>query len=296
MTDKKPLVSIGMPVYNGEKYIRQALDSLLAQEYEELEFLISDNGSTDQTPDICQEYLTRDKRICYHRNEMNMGAAWNFNRVFRLSSGKYFMWAAHDDLWEPFYIEQLVNTLEELGSSFVAANFEAQYMDEYSTRFEYFSEAAPFYNYISIDPLQRIMHTLSCNYGNLIYSLYRKDVLDRQNLLFSQNELPFLLQATAKGNWRVLPKVGYFKRTIPSTYQQARWEMTGGVLTRSLKSALFSLRYSTRYHRLALHNIKAAIDTLSFSITDRIALKSLAGRLIWKHWLFLLIGYKPRPF
>lgn len=102
-----------MPVYNGEKYIRQALDSLLAQDYGNFELIISDNASTDGTHEICREYLAKDSRIKYFRNEKNMGAAWNFERVFRLSQGKYFMWAAHDDLWAPNYVSECVRVLEQ---------------------------------------------------------------------------------------------------------------------------------------------------------------------------------------
>jgi glycosyltransferase involved in cell wall biosynthesis len=97
MTGDKPLVSIGMPVYNGEKYLRQALDSLLTQTYENFELIISDNASTDGTQEICLEYAARDKRIQYHQNIYNRGAVWNFNKVLELASGEYFMWAAYDD-------------------------------------------------------------------------------------------------------------------------------------------------------------------------------------------------------
>ena len=102
--DSKPLVSIGMPVYNGERHVRQALDSLLAQDYENFELIISDNASTDRTEEICQEYAKRDKRIQYYRNQVNMGLVWNFNQLFELSSSEYFMWAAHDDYRDPRYI------------------------------------------------------------------------------------------------------------------------------------------------------------------------------------------------
>lgn len=111
MTDDKPLVSIGMPVYNGERYIRQALDSLLAQDYANFELIISDNVSTDGTQGICLEYAARDERIRYYRNETNLGALRNFNRVFELSSGKYFMWAAHDDVWNPAYVQEVLALL-----------------------------------------------------------------------------------------------------------------------------------------------------------------------------------------
>ena len=76
-----PLVSIGMPVFNGEKSLAQALDALLEQDYSNLEVIISDNGSTDGTPEICQEFLKKDLRIKYYRSSENLGSNWNFNRV-----------------------------------------------------------------------------------------------------------------------------------------------------------------------------------------------------------------------
>jgi len=112
MRSDKPLVSIGMPVYNGERYIRQALDSLLAQDYENFELVISDNASTDHSAEICQEYLAMDRRIRYYRNDTNLGSVNNFNRLFELSSGKYFMWAADNDVWHPTFISTCVSVLE----------------------------------------------------------------------------------------------------------------------------------------------------------------------------------------
>jgi glycosyltransferase involved in cell wall biosynthesis len=105
---RKPLVSIGLPVYNGGDLTRRALDSLLAQDYATFELIISDNASTDGTWDILQEYAARDARIRLYRNACNEGAAFNFNRVYDLSTGEYFMWAAHDDWWEPAFISTCV--------------------------------------------------------------------------------------------------------------------------------------------------------------------------------------------
>ncbi len=110
-TNKTPFVSIGMPVYNGERYIKQALDSLLSQDYDNFELIISDNASTDSSPDICLEYKNKDGRVKFYRNDKNIGPNDNFNRVFELSSGQYFMWAACDDLWTPNYISSLVKAL-----------------------------------------------------------------------------------------------------------------------------------------------------------------------------------------
>jgi glycosyltransferase involved in cell wall biosynthesis len=113
MSSDKPFVSIGLPTYNGERYIRQSLDSLLAQDYENFELIISDNASTDHTAEICQEYLAGDERIRYYRNETNLGSVENGNRLFKLSSGKYFMWASDHDLWHPTYVSACVSILEE---------------------------------------------------------------------------------------------------------------------------------------------------------------------------------------
>jgi glycosyltransferase involved in cell wall biosynthesis len=110
--DKKPLVSIGMPTYNGERFIRQVLDSLLAQDYKNFELIISDNASTDNTRNICLEYAAKDKRIRYCRSKKNLGAIKNFYRAFQLSSGKYFMFAGSHDLWHQTFISRCVDILE----------------------------------------------------------------------------------------------------------------------------------------------------------------------------------------
>jgi glycosyltransferase involved in cell wall biosynthesis len=111
MADSNPLVSIGIPVYNGEQVIRHALDSLLAQTYQNLELVVSDNASTDGTSAICLEYAARDSRVRYHRNAVNIGLIPNFRRLFKLSSGDYFMWAAADDLKPPTAVERCLEAL-----------------------------------------------------------------------------------------------------------------------------------------------------------------------------------------
>jgi len=107
-----PLVSIGMPVYNGEKYLRQAIESILGQTYSNLELVISDNGSTDSTQTIWEEYARRDPRVRCFRHDVNRGATWNYCAVFRHSRGKYFKWASHDDLCAPTFLERCIEVLE----------------------------------------------------------------------------------------------------------------------------------------------------------------------------------------
>jgi glycosyltransferase involved in cell wall biosynthesis len=106
------LVSIGMPLYNSERYLAEALDSLLAQDHRDFELIISDNGSSDATESICRDYAARDTRIRYLRTENNLGAVWNFNRVFELAKGDYFMWAAHDDVRAPGCVSRSLALLE----------------------------------------------------------------------------------------------------------------------------------------------------------------------------------------
>ena len=105
-------MSVGLPVYNGERYLEEALDSLLEQTYQDFELIISDNASTDRTEQICRAYAQRDPRIRYLRNPENLGAAFNYNQAFRISSGEFFRWHAHDDKCHPLFLERCVPVLE----------------------------------------------------------------------------------------------------------------------------------------------------------------------------------------
>jgi len=107
-----PYVSIGIPVYNGAKYIGETIETILSQSYDNFELIISDNASNDGTSEICSSYAEKDKRIRYYRNKVNLGAAFNYNNVFKLSKGKYFKWAAHDDLLSNNYIEKCIEKME----------------------------------------------------------------------------------------------------------------------------------------------------------------------------------------
>jgi glycosyltransferase involved in cell wall biosynthesis len=128
----KPRLSIGLPVFNGEKYLKDALDSILAQTYTDFELIISDNASTDRTPQICREYAAKDHRIRYYRNEQNLGASKNFNHAFELSSGEYFKWIAHDDVLAPEFIEKCISVLDR-DPSVVLCYPKAGRIDEHGT-------------------------------------------------------------------------------------------------------------------------------------------------------------------
>lgn len=115
-----PRVSIGLPVYNGEAFLEQAIRSLAAQTYPNIEIIVSDNCSTDRTAEICAALGETHPNIRYSRTERNLGAAGNFNRVAELATGPYFAWANHDDLWDPTYIEKAVAALDRRPQAILA--------------------------------------------------------------------------------------------------------------------------------------------------------------------------------
>lgn len=110
---ERPLVSIGVAVYNEAKHLAEALDSLCAQDYRNIEIIISDNASTDATPQICADYLARDPRIRYHRKDTNTGSFDNFNRVLDLARGEFFMWASGHDVRHPSQVSRCVEAMLE---------------------------------------------------------------------------------------------------------------------------------------------------------------------------------------
>ncbi|HEY7648639.1 MAG TPA: glycosyltransferase [Methylomirabilota bacterium] len=113
MSNLEPRVSIGLPVFNGERHLEAALHSILAQTFSDFELIISDNASTDRTGEICRDLAARDGRIRYYLNERNIGGARNFNRVFELSTAPYFKWAAHDDMIDPAFLSRCVEVLDQ---------------------------------------------------------------------------------------------------------------------------------------------------------------------------------------
>lgn len=129
MSNTQPRLSIGLPVYNGERFLEAAIDSLLAQSFTDFELIISDNASTDKTEEICRAYAAQDQRIRYYRNQNNIGCACNFNRVFELSTGEYFKWAAYDDLHAPDFIIKCIEVLDR-DPSIVLCHSHVYFIDE----------------------------------------------------------------------------------------------------------------------------------------------------------------------
>ena len=109
--EKLPLVSIGIPTYNRASTLVKTIESVLQQTYKNIEIIISDNASADETQSICEQISIDDRRVVYIRQEANVGAANNFTEVLRQSTGDYFMWLGDDDWIDPSYISECTNEL-----------------------------------------------------------------------------------------------------------------------------------------------------------------------------------------
>ena len=170
-----PAVTIGLPVFNGESTLREALDSLLAQTFGDFELIISDNGSTDRTPETCRSFAARDARVRYVRQPHNRGALWNFSFVLDQARGRYFMWAAADDLWAPAFIEENARVLDA-EPGVIASISRVRMM---LGRCEVPAHAGGTYPLMA-DPEQNVRRFLrNPGFNSRMYSLYRTDVLRR---------------------------------------------------------------------------------------------------------------------
>ena len=106
-----PLVSIALCTFNGAKYLSEQVESILNQTYTNLEIIICDDCSSDDTPDIISKYLSKDRRIKMFVNTTNLGCNKNFEKAISLTSGEYIAISDQDDIWEPYKIEELVNNI-----------------------------------------------------------------------------------------------------------------------------------------------------------------------------------------
>ena len=222
MTRRTPLVSVGVPVYNGEDYLRQALDALLAQDLDDFEVIVCDNASTDSTPEIAEEYAAADRRFRYHRNQRNLGLSGNFNKAFELSRGKYFKWAAHDDLHPPQMLRVTTTVLERDPAAVICASAVA-IMDLDG---EVFEEWHPSVDLRSPPPhvrFHRLMWTLEETHP--LFAVMRSDALRRTPLYrpFVGGDRVLLAQMALMGPiWQVPEVLHYYRQPRMSTAVRQR--------------------------------------------------------------------------
>jgi len=215
MKTTRPLVSIGIPVYNGEKYITETINAVLAQTYEYFELIISDNNSTDRTQDICRKYADQDSRIHYFHNNNNVGAIRNFNRVFELSKGKYFKWWAYDDLCAPEYIERCIRILEEF-PSVIVCHPKTSIIDE---KGNYLGDYDDLLDFRSKIPHKRFRNYLfrRAAMWNAIYGLIRVSELKKTPLYgqYLNPDMVLLGEFILRGEIHQIPERLFFRRNHP---------------------------------------------------------------------------------
>lgn len=191
-----PLVTIGMPIRNGDPYFERALASVLAQDYPNLEIIVSDNGSTDGTSEVLARAVATDPRIRVFRQPEVLTAFDNFAWVMRQGRGRYFMWAAHDDLRPPHYVTSLVEHLEKrpeavlaFGDVLVSSVFGREYLGK---PFVFESDG------LGRSTRMRQATNQQCYH---IYGLWRTDVLRRIPFIFNGwwPDLPLMIAAASIG-------------------------------------------------------------------------------------------------
>lgn len=205
---RPPLISIGIPVYNEGRFLEESLSSLLSQDYQNLEIIISDNASTDRTEEICREFCIRDKRIRYHRFDINQGATANFKKVVDLAQGRYFIWAAGHDLWSPNLISECVDVLEKNPDGVIAFG-SCQWIDAAGRQM---ARASGWTDTRGMDPVGRFF---SVFWGNMhpILGVMRIDALRQARFLACiGSDLLMLSELVLMGHFIHAPSASWYRR------------------------------------------------------------------------------------
>jgi len=209
-----------MPVYNGEKYIKEALDSILAQTYSNFELIIVDNASTDNTPQICSEYTNKDNRVHYYRNKKNIGATLNHNRVFQLSKGELFKWAAHDDVLAPNFLERCIDILNT-EPSIILCHSKTGCIDEFGKLMGNYEYAKKF---TSTKPHERFSFLVRERHKSwvLFFGVIRASSLKNSSLLSNciGADRILLAELGLMGRMYEIPEYMFFRRSHPQAYSE----------------------------------------------------------------------------
>ncbi|MDV2996450.1 MAG: hypothetical protein N4J56_006104 [Chroococcidiopsis sp. SAG 2025] len=217
MNHQQPRLSIGMPVYNAEQFITEAIDAILAQTYTDFELIISDNASSDRTQEICQAYAAKDRRIKYYRNERNIGVHRNYRRAFQLATGEYFRWATHDDICAPQGIEKCVEVLDR-NPDVVLCYTKTKLINEHGTILEQNYDENPLLTnspHAHIRFRNLIIDSFSRRYrGQQLFGVMRHSVAATTPLLgdYSGGDKPFLARMTLLGKYYEVPEYLFFNR------------------------------------------------------------------------------------
>jgi glycosyltransferase involved in cell wall biosynthesis len=208
-----PHVTIGLPVYNGENYLGESLEALLGQSYEDFELVISDNASTDGTPNICRYYGKRDPRIRYIRQPQNIGLNPNHNFVIKQARGELFKMASHDDLYAVDLLKRCVEALDERPDLVVAHCQEAMIDNRGTvTKLLEYSVAAD-----SPRAPERLRSMLFDGWDDYTYGVMRTSILRQTRLHGSHHfaDRTINTELALYGPFYLVPEWLYFRRDHP---------------------------------------------------------------------------------
>ena len=208
-----PRLTIGLPVYNGEKYVAESLEALLGQSFTDFELIISDNASTDGTGDICRRYERQDSRVRYFRQPRNIGLAPNHNFVAEQARGELFKWAANDDLYARDLVERCIEALDKYPDVVLVHSWTAKVDDSGAVikAFEYpLNTASP-------RAPERFRSMLFDNGGDDDYGVMRTEVLRRTAMKESYHhaDRTIIAELSLHGRFYQVPDWLYFRREHP---------------------------------------------------------------------------------
>ncbi len=213
-------VSIGMPVYNAEQFLEESLKSILTQSFADFEVVISDNASTDRTDEICRDFAGSVKRIHYSRNETNVGASKNYNRVFELSQGEYFKWAAADDICAPELLEKCRQALEDHPDA-VLSYPKTKIIDAAGELVEDYHDGLDLRDARECDRFIQLVNSIrECN---AVFGLVRSEVLRRTALIANHinSDVNLLAELSLYGKFCEIPEYLFYRRNHP---QASSWD------------------------------------------------------------------------
>jgi len=262
---RSPRVSIGLPVFNGEAYLCQALDSLLGQTYPDFELIISDNASTDHTQEICLDYASREKRITYLCNSENLGAANNYNRLVHAASGEYFKWQAADDVCAPQFLQRCIEVLDQERET-VLCYPRTTIIDENNSLLEPYPDDL---NLTDPSPSRRYakfhLHFRTLEKCNSIFGMIRIEALRKTRLIgsFRASDMILLAELALLGKFYELPEYLFFRRDHPQSSMRA--------YSKGERVAWFDPHHRNRYQNFywtifieylrSIHNVQSGLST-----------------------------------
>jgi glycosyltransferase involved in cell wall biosynthesis len=254
-----PRVSIGMPVLNGEEFIRDGLDSLLGQSFGDFEIVISDNASSDETQGICEDYVRLDSRIRYSRNDHNAGLQSNFSKVLDLAAAPYFMWGCHDDRWDPSYISRMVAILDSR-ESVVVAGSNAGSIDQLGAQRSHYDNVLVYSPTTVAARARRFICTPpGGGHATLIYGLMRTPVIRRnwfvprgrirdRNRGYYAIDLLTLFRLIFEGDFYVDDETMYFHRDVVSSTRSGSYGLVERLGLRRFPSTARALLHEHEYY------------------------------------------------